>query len=215
MALTRYQRRSEEARKAGYSSYYYFRQARTRELFYEKPVDDSVTRALEYRRVYGMSITKAAHEAHIAPQRLQIIERQIPITDRLTRPVLMLSYVRNRGIVYVELDDFNASLNGSYLNYVRWMFYEQIPGSKLTRPRDVSNPIEMVKFNNMLRAKGVKGQKFKAKSVYGTRLINDTLVMNAEPDDTDVWLEWELYSGKIREYEAKRTGSDLNPYARR
>lgn len=224
MALTPYQRRTELARSKGYSSYYYLRQAKTREAIGEKYISDPMERAIQYRTEFGWSISKAAREAHVAPERLSTIEKQFHVAEVRTivhGNITMLSYVRDRGIVFVELDARNASLNGSYLNYVRWMIYE--PGNigdkvsrRLVEGAPYLDTTKLSKFNNMLRQKGILDQSFHAINVYGTNMENGMLMMNPEPDDSDVDLKWELFSKTLKQYNDEVTEESKTPvYMRR
>ena len=225
MPLTRYQRAQDLARSLGYTSAYYRRQARTQELLGETLLDPEAMRALEFRQEYGMSTTKAAREARIAPQRLSAIIQsmggvevddsgKISAAPIMRGTIRMITYTKEYGIVFVDLDETNASYNASYLNYVRWTFNETIPGSKLTQPRDIADATRIAnKFTAFRRDKGI--QTLHAEAVYSSVQRGGVLDMEQEPFDTDVDLHWEIYVDTLRGYEAQRQGATTSVYARR
>jgi hypothetical protein len=224
MPLTRYQRAQELARRLGFSSAYYRRQARTQELLGETLLDPAAVRALEMQEEYGFSVGKAAREAGIAPQRLRAINQSMggvrQVGDKfIAAPISrgsirMITYSHELGIVFVDLNEKNASYNGSYLNYVRWTFYETVPGSKMTRPRGFANPQEMgAKFAEFQDSVGVK--TLHAEAVYRSRMVNGILDMEPEPFDTDVTINWERNVEVLRGYERQREGATTSVYARR
>lgn len=225
MALNAYQRRTERARSKGYSSYYYLRQAQSVEKLKYSAVDERVERGLQYKKEFGWKTRRAAKEAGIAPQRLAAIEREIESHSEYRVPIThgnirMMSFVRNRGIVYVELDDANASLNGSYLNYVRWMIYQPGKiGKKSTRRMVEGSPYldtgKLINFNNMLNTKGIVGQTFHAINVYDTHMEGGKVVMNTTPSDSNIDLQWELFSKTLKQYDDQLTGDFTPVYMRR
>jgi hypothetical protein len=222
---TRYERAQDLARQLGFTSPYYRRQARTRELLGEELLDPEAMRALEFREEYGMSLTQAAREARIAPQRLSAIVQsmggveidrsgKIIAAPAMRGQIRMITYTREYGIVFVDLDDTNASYNASYLNYVRWTFNKTIPGSKLTEPRDVEDPTRIGnKFTAFRKDKGIR--TLHANAVYRSIQRGGVLDMEQEPFDFDVDLHWVVNVDTLRGYEAQRQGATTSVYARR
>jgi hypothetical protein len=129
----------------------------------------------------------------------------------------MMSYVKDMGIVYVALDDHEASRNGSYLNYIRWTFHKTNPKTKkadLIAPIDKRN---IGKFRSVEIGEffATHGHTFHAKAIYKTEIVNGMVMMQPDPYDYDVDVDWEAYLPRIIELERQRSGATTSVYARR
>jgi hypothetical protein len=177
---------------------------------------ERVERAVYYHETYGWSISRSAQEAGVSRQRVTNAIKRGNYTFSRGDTVQMLTYTKEYGMCFVDLDDTNAHLNGMYMNYVRWGVYKNAPEGGIVE-RDFFETEKLRTFNQRLREEeNIRNQQFHAKAVYKVKKgRGDSWVIDSEPIDSDVNLTWELFSGTIAKYEAQRVGSNLSPYARR
>lgn len=129
--------------------------------------EDRLRRAVYYRRELGYTRQRAAREAHVDPKRLAAYEKTFEDKAPTRRGDIMMQSVNRDGdIKYVIVDDVNASKNGSYLNYVKWSFYEQ----RYSGRRGELVRREFVDEGELLKGYNNVGDFIVVKAVYGAHL---------------------------------------------
>lgn len=188
----------------------------------EELIPEKLQKALTFRYRYGFSQRKAAKEAGVDVAALSAVEQQYGVREVVKviprgHMATMLTYTKEYGMVGVDLDSRTASLNGSYLNYVRAAIYEtKSIGSGELVARDYPDGSRIGDFTTLVKAHGVNKFEFEANAVY--KVVRDSsgnLTFADEPFRDRTTLHWVVNTKELQYLEAVRAGDKMDPYPRR